>query len=115
MLSHESRGEVIIVSFLNLGSLVLGLIAWTLPVVSLMRTQKNEYKHWVVLSVMSISACAISLCFQIFYSYHLVKIEDWTALLDTTSTVVFMATVLLIVTIILNTINLIVYRKKTVT
>jgi len=90
-------------------------MAWTLPVINLMRSKKHEHKNWVVLSVMSISACAISLCCQIFYNYHLVKIEDWTALLDTTSTVVFMATVLLIVTIILNTINLIVYRKKTVT
>ncbi|MFB5285218.1 hypothetical protein [Peribacillus sp. Hz7] len=98
---------------LNLVSLVLGLIAWILPVVNLMRSKKHDHKNWVVLSVMSISACAISLCFQIFYNYHLVKIEDWGALMDTMYAVVFAATVLLIVTIILNAINLIIYRNIT--
>lgn len=101
------------VGLLNLGSLVLGLIAWTLPVVNLMRSKKHDYKNWVVLSIMSISACAISLCFQIFYNYHLVKIEDWSALMDTMYAVAVAATVLLFVTIILNAINLIVYRNIT--
>lgn len=64
------------IGWLNVGSLVLGLIAWILPVVSLMRYKKNVHNHWFVLSILSISACAISLYFQIFYNYHLVKIKD---------------------------------------
>lgn len=99
------------VGLLNLGSLVLGLIAWTLPVVNLFRSKKHDHKNWGMFSIMSISACAISLCFQIFYNYHLVMIEDWGALMDTMGGVVFAATVLLIVTIILNVINLNVYRN----
>nr|WP_240795383.1 hypothetical protein [Aquibacillus halophilus] len=95
---------------LNLGSLVFGLIAWILPVINLIRHEKHDHKKWVTLSFMSISACAISLCFQIFYNYHLVKIEDWSALMDTTGAVVFASTILLIVTIILNLTTLIVYR-----
>lgn len=98
---------------LNLGSLVLGLIAWILPVVNLMGYKKHDPRSWVTLSIMSISACAISLCFQIFYNYHLVKIEDWSALMDTTGAVAFVAAVLLIVTIILNGIALMVYCDKT--
>ena len=98
---------------LNLGSLVLGLIAWILPVVNLMRYKKHDHKNWVILSIMSISACAISLCFQIFYNNHLVKIEDWSALMDTTDAVVFVSSVLLIVTILLNAITLFVYRDRT--
>ena len=101
------------IGLLNLGSLVLGLIAWILPVVNLMRYKKHDHRNWVALSIMSISACAISLCFQIFYNYHLVKIEDWSALMDTTGAVAFVAAVLLIVTIILNAITLIVYRDRT--
>ena len=97
---------------LNLGSLVLGLIAWILPVVNLMRYEKQNQKNWVPLTIMSISACAISLCFQIFYNYHLVKIEDLSALMDTTGAVAFVAAVLLIVTILLNVITLIVYRDR---
>ena len=101
-------------SLLNVGSLVLGLIAWILPVVNLGRYKKDYNKNWVALSITSISACAISLCFQVFYTYHLVKNEDWSALMDTTGAIAFVAAVLLIVTILLNAINLIVYRGKAI-
>lgn len=102
------------IGLLNLGSLVLGLIAWILPVVSLMRREKHDHRNWASLSIVSISACAISLCLQIFYSYHLVKIADWSALMDITGAVAFVSATLLIVTIILNAITLIVYRDRTV-
>ncbi|WP_306421063.1 hypothetical protein [Halalkalibacter sp. APA_J-10(15)] len=65
----------------------------------------------LTLIVTSISACAISLCFQIFSINHLVTIEDWSALMDTLA---FVAAVLLIVTIILNVINLLIYRHRLV-
>ncbi|KQL19717.1 hypothetical protein ACFFHH_24155 [Cytobacillus solani] len=97
---------------LNFGSLMLGLIAWILPIVNLTRYKKHDSRNRFVLSILSISACAISLCFQIFYIYHLVKIEDWSALMDTSSAVVLAAAILLIVTIILNVITLIVNRDK---
>ncbi|ADL07065.1 hypothetical protein [Thermosediminibacter oceani] len=102
------------ISLLNLGSLVLGLIAWILPVVNLMRYKKHDHRNWVALSIISISisACAVSLYFQILYNYHLVKITDWSALMDITDNVTFVASVLLIVTIILNAITLLVYRDK---
>ncbi len=98
--------------WLNLGSLLLGLIAWILPVVSLLRNNKRENKSWIAFSILSMCACAISLFFQILYDYHLVKIEDWAALMDTTGGVVVAATVLLSITIILNVTTLIVYCGK---
>lgn len=101
-----------IIGFLNIGSLLLGLIAWILPIINLMRNEKQENKNWVVLSVISLSACAISLSFQIFYNYHLVKIEDWSALMDTTRAVVIATVVLLVFTLILNGLTLIVYRQN---
>src|SRR5690606_10694989 len=97
----------------NLGSLVLGLISWTLPIVNLTRYKNNDYKNWRTFSVLSMSTCAISLYFQILYNYHLVKIGDWSALMYTTGAVVFVAAVLLISTIILNAITMFVYRKRT--
>ncbi|SFK33261.1 cytochrome c oxidase subunit 4 [Halobacillus dabanensis] len=100
--------------WLNIGSLVLGVMAWSLPIVYLLRYKIPEYRKWVVFSIMSISACAISLCLQIFYTYHLVMIEDWSALMDTTRAVASVSSVLVIVTILLNAITLIVYRGKTV-
>ena len=98
--------------WLNLGSLVLGLIAWILPLVNLMRLNKAGRRGSVVLSAISFSACAVSLCMQIFYTNHLVKIEDWSALADTSSAAASAATLLLTVTIILNGITLVVYYGK---
>jgi hypothetical protein len=100
------------VGMFNLGSLVLGLIAWILPVVNLLLHKKQKQRNWAVLPIMSISACAISLCFQIFYTKHLVEIEDWTALMDTAGTMAFVAAVLVIVSIILNTITIIYIVSK---
>jgi len=102
------------IGLLNVGSLVLGIVAWILPVVNLMHDKKKENKNWIAFSVMSVIACAISLCFQIFYNHHLVQIGDWGTLMDITGTLIVVSAVLLIVTILLNTITLIVYRYATV-
>jgi len=99
-------------SWLNIGSFVLGGIAWILPVISLMQHNRAGRRTCAVLSTGSFSACAISLCMQIFYTDHLVKIEDWSALMDTSHAVALVATLLLIVTIVLNVITLGVYYKK---
>lgn len=99
--------------WLNVGSLMLGLIAWILPVVSLMRYKQGGHKNGAAFSVMSVSACAISLLFQIFYNLHVVMVEDWTALMDITGGVAFVSTILLVVTILLNAVTLIVYRDRT--
>ena len=99
-------------ALLHLGSLVLGLIAWILPVVNLLQYKNRERKNWQVISIMSISACAISLCFQTLNNYFLVKMEDWSALMDTMGAVVLASVVLLIVTIVLNVITLIIYRDR---
>ncbi len=48
----------------NVASIVLGLIAWILPVANLMKYNKHDHKNCVFLSVISISACAASLFFR---------------------------------------------------
>lgn len=53
-------------SWLNVGSLVLGLIAWIFPVVNLVRHDKSDNRKCVAFSVTSVSACAISLYMQDF-------------------------------------------------
>ena len=101
------------IGLLNLGSLVLGLFAWALPVVILMQYRNHGRRNWLALSIMSISASAFSLWFQILEINHPVKIADWSALMDTTSAVAWVSAVLLIVTVLLNAITLIVYRDRT--
>nr|WP_229677370.1 hypothetical protein [Psychrobacillus lasiicapitis] len=76
-----------------------------LPVVNLMGYQKQTHGNWIALSVVSMIACAISLCFQIFYNAYLVQTEDWSALMDTSYATASAAAVLLIVTILLNVIS----------
>ncbi len=92
----------------------MGLIAWILPIVYLTQGKKNDHKKWAALTVLSFSACTMALSFQIFYSYHLVKIEDWGALLDISGAVAFSAAVLTIGTILLNIVTLMVYRRSEV-
>ncbi len=89
------------VGFLMLGSLFLGLIAWILPVVSIIRYKKCNIINGLI-CLISLTACAVSLCFQIIYNYHLVKSEEWSSLLDTSGGSVMASVILLIVTIILN-------------
>ncbi|MEK4972401.1 hypothetical protein NSQ89_08535 [Niallia sp. FSL R7-0648] len=98
---------------LNIGSLVLGLIAWILPATNLMGNKEKVQRNGLMICFLSMSACTISISFQIIYSYYLVKMEDWSAMMDTTGGVVVATAVLLSVTIILNTANYIVYRKVT--
>ncbi|MEG1311506.1 MAG: hypothetical protein RSD47_05805, partial [Romboutsia sp.] len=66
--------------WLNIGSLLFGLIALTIPIIKIMMKDKPNSKNLGILSGISISACAISLCMQILYANHLVNIQDWTAL-----------------------------------
>lgn len=93
--------------WLNVGSLLLGLLAWMLPLVGFVKKQRNVQ----TLAVMSMGACALSLSFQIFYHYHLVQIGDWSAIMDITGSTAFASGVLIIVTIFLNAVTLIRHRK----
>ncbi|MFL8938270.1 hypothetical protein ACKA06_15880 [Rossellomorea oryzaecorticis] len=97
--------------WLNLGSLVLGLIAWVLPLITLVADKKENTPHRGMLSIISFSACGVSLCFQILYIYHKVTVEDWSALLDTMYAVASASVLLLAVTILLNLLSFIVQRR----
>lgn len=98
-------------AWLNLGSLVLGAIAWILPAISLSRYDKGS-RNWITLSFVSISACSTSLFFQIFSLYARVKAEDWSALMDTVSVIASVPAILLVGTIVLNVITLYIYRDR---
>ena len=100
-----------IYGLLNVGSLLLGLLAWILPIINLTKQNKAEHRKWVAFVFISISACAVSLYLQILYGHHLQNIEDWSAIMDTSLGVVFVSTVLLFATLVLNILTIIVYSK----
>lgn len=91
------------VSFLMLGSLILGLVSWILPVLSITKYNKN----WAIYSIISMSLCSIALVFQILYSNHIVQIGDIAALMDTSGTSAVLSIILLVITLILNLLSLI--------
>lgn len=96
------------VSFLMIGSLILGLVSWILPTLNIIKHNKN----WTVYSIISLSSCGIALVFQILYSNLMVKIEDLSALMDTSNTSALLSVILLVITIILNMISLNKHRSK---
>ena len=98
--------------FLNIGSLVLGLIALGLPVVNLIKYKNDKHKHWNTFSILSMTACAVSIYFQIYVTYILVRMPDWPALDDTIGAVTLVSLILLIVTITLNVTVVFLYHEK---
>lgn len=100
------------IGFLLIGSLVFGLIAWILPIINISRYEKRYNKDWAIYSIISISACAIAMCFQILYSNHMVQIEDLSGLMDTIGTSTVLSVILLISTLLLNAISLNIYRVR---
>lgn len=87
--------------YLNLGSIVFGLIAWALPVAALLRKRTTK-KPWGLFTAGSLAACSLSLFMQILYTDYKVYIEDFSALLDTHFAITGAAIALLVVTLLLN-------------
>lgn len=100
------------VSFLMVGSLVLGLIAWLLPSLNISRYKENYNENWATYSIFSVSSCAIAICFQILYSNHMVQSGDLSGLMDTSGTSTVLSVILLIGTLTLNTVHFNMYRSK---
>ncbi|MFY9178025.1 MAG: hypothetical protein WBI74_12560 [Caldicoprobacterales bacterium] len=100
------------VSFLMIGSLVLGLIAWALPAINIARYKQSFDNNWAIYSIVSVSACAVSISFQLIYCNYIVIKEDWAALMDTVGVSTGLSVFLLISTLVLNATSLILYKFK---
>lgn len=124
--------------YLNLLSVGMGLIALALPLIVLLtyvlqgnETAPNANNHpdedresfishvsparsfSFLLQTISLTAMAISILCQLHYNNYLVSIKDWSALLDTSAASANISTILLVVTMILNTITiLLTFLKK---
>ena len=81
----------------NILSLLLGIVAWSLPVMYLMRWKHRE---WFCCG--SFGLCALAMYFQLREILKRARIGDFAAIEDTIGAVVFAASMLLIVTLILN-------------
>lgn len=99
-------------ALLNLGSLLLGLIAWTLPILSMKRSAKYGIKKCYNSIIISFGACVASLCLQFFEINHRVEIEDWSAIMDTIGTLKWVAVILAVITLMLNIFALVICYDK---
>ena len=96
----------------NITSVLLGLVAWILPVINIMLVRRKKSWNWGTLATLSLGACATSLWLLNYYTYHKVNIEDLAAVLDTTGAIMQVTAVLLTGTLVLNLVTYIVSRKK---
>ena len=85
-------------------SLGLGLVSWVLPITCLFIKKRREF-----LTCGSLLCVVFSLYFQLREIMRLTNKGDWSAIEDTIHAVVFAATVLIIVTLVL---NIAAWRKK---
>lgn len=82
----------------NLGSIVLGLWAWIIP--SIVLIKRNKFNKFY--SILSFVLCICALLCQFLEINRLVKIEDFSAIADTIGAIVQGAIIFTVVTIILN-------------
>lgn len=87
---------------LNLGSLLLGLTAWGLPLKAFKNLGHHKKTDCSRTLFLSLGACILALFFQVLYQGHLVKIQDWSALLDTYQALAWISGLLVLVTLVLN-------------
>lgn len=81
----------------NIGSLILGLAAWTLPFVSL-----GKRDRFAFCCLGSFGCCILSLLLQLLEVKRRVGLEDWSALMDTIHAVTLAAVVMIVVMLICN-------------
>jgi uncharacterized membrane protein YhfC len=98
--------------WLNGGSLVFGLIAWILPIGGILFLKAKHPQSWSSLAAMSFAACAIAIFFQMMYNQHLIDINDISALLDTSKAVTMISGILLVITVMLNALNVGISQRK---
>ena len=86
--------------FFNLGSLLLGILSWIMPIIAL-KNYKNGH-NIANYTILSFSSCAAALIFQLLEIKNTVILEDWSAIMDTIGVISFVSIILVLVTASLN-------------
>ena len=93
-------------AWLNLGSIILGLLAWILPLFAIVRFRKNKDIYCIYMIYISLVSAILSLLFVITYRNHLINIQDLPSLMDTNDTFQLASVVMSVVTIVINSLAL---------
>jgi cytochrome c oxidase subunit 4 len=100
------------VGWLNFFSILLGVVAWALPLISLLNRIRASGWMGVALCALSLGSCSGSLYLQLLTVDRRVKLSDLAGLKDTLPVVLTACVILLAVTAVLNVIALIVHLVK---
>lgn len=84
-------------TYFTLGSFVLGLAAWVIPLCAIGR----KYRFGIC-CISSLSCCALSLLLELMEVKRRVGLNDWSALMDTIDAVVLAAVVMIVIMVISN-------------
>lgn len=95
--------NILISAFLNIGTVLLGLLSCLFAVKAL--GCYHELRRW---SLLSLSCCAGALLFQVLEMAHRASLGDMSAILDTIAAVAAGGVILVLVTLVL---NILAYRK----
>lgn len=88
-----------LIGFCNIGSLMMGLAAWIIAILSILsKPQQKKY----ACSIVSFSCCGIALVLQFLELRTNVTIGNLTAIMDTIQVTFGATAILVIVTIVLN-------------
>lgn len=90
----------------NLISIGIGLVGWLIAIIAIRRGGSQLLGFW------SMTACALAQLVQFIEYRRLARIEDVSALLDTSGGRLFGAAVLVTVALFLNGVNLWIGRKQ---
>lgn len=82
---------------LNIGSLLLGLAAWLLPLLAIGKRDRFSF-----CCLGSFGCCILSLLLQLLEVNRRVGLEDWSALMDTMHAVTLAAMVMIVVMLTCN-------------
>lgn len=102
---------MLISTILSLGSLLLGLIAWIVPFLAMKQPRKNPFKNYFFV-IVSFSACIGALCLQLFEINNRVQTKDWSALMDTMGTLIWVTVIFAAITFILNIMVFVIGNEK---
>ena len=88
-----------LIGLCNIGSLIMGLAAWIIAVISILsKPQQKKYAR----SIASFSCCGIALVLQFLELRNNVTIGNLTAIMDTIQVTFGAVAILVIITIVLN-------------
>jgi len=94
-------------AFFNVSSLLIGLVAWALPLSTIF-----TMRYRAAYPTVSFGLCSLALLLQLMEAQNRVRLHDWSALEDTWYAVVFAGIVLLLVNLVLNIVAYVIAKLR---